>query len=401
MIKEKFCLLPTGLQAAVASLCQTYQEAGFECIVVGGSLRDLVLGLVPKDIDIATNCPIETSQRLFPKVIPTGVDHGTVTILHKGYPFEVTLFRKDVKNFGRKAEVEFGATWIEDQERRDLTINALGYNPSTGEVFDSQGAMEDFKNKVICFVGSASSRVKEDHLRYLRFLRFITKFKPLGFTYNDADLNAAKLVFDPSHLSVERIYDEFQKVFLIDKIDVCFLVHELRGFGLFSAFAVAGEVEREMLEKLFTLRDLVAIPFYAMAHFKGGVNDFRLPKKTLKLASLLLAFKGQNLKDTVVLKAFLAQLKPGEEKDAIQPVKQLLSVAVEAEILAILKNKEAFRLEDLAIKAKDLIGLGFSGKSIGEVQRNLLERVRETPHINNKNELISLVKSYKKNKESS
>ena len=331
--------------------------------------------------------------------------HGTLTILHQGYSFEVTLFRKDVKNFGRKAEVEFGATWEEDQERRDLTINALGFNPSTNELFDSQQAMADFSSKSIRFVGSAALRVQEDHLRYLRFLRFIIKFQPLGFTFAQTDLKAAREVFDPSPLSVERIYDEFQKIFLIESLDVEFLVQELKGFGLFSAFGLAGPVEEEMLRKLFTLKDLCAIPFYALPLLKGENVDFRLPKKSLKLARLLLEFQPHAMEQdrnlTVALKGFLAQLKVGEEQDSIPALKHLLSLDLEDKILDILSKKEAFRLEDLTLKAKDIIEQGFSGKSIGEVQQKLLLKVREMPDINRKSELISLIKSYKKNPETS
>ena len=147
---------------------------------VGGAVRDTLLGLAVKDIDIATPIePREVMRRLKAagiRVIPTGIDHGTVTALLDGGPVEITTLRRDVSTDGRRATVAFASEWQDDAARRDFTINALYADPASGEIFDWFGGLDDLKARRVRFIGDAAQRIREDHLRILRYFRFQARF---------------------------------------------------------------------------------------------------------------------------------------------------------------------------------------------------------------------------------
>lgn len=147
---------------------------------VGGAVRDTLLGLVVKDIDIATPLdPHEVSRRLKAHaihVVPTGIDHGTVTAILASGPVEITTLRHDVSTDGRRATVAFAQDWQDDAARRDFTINALYADPDTREVFDYFGGWEDLQARHLRFIGDAHERIREDHLRILRYFRFQARF---------------------------------------------------------------------------------------------------------------------------------------------------------------------------------------------------------------------------------
>ena len=147
---------------------------------VGGAVRDTLLGLPVKDIDIATPLePAEVMRRLKSAgitVVPTGIDHGTVTAALKHGPVEITTLRHDVSTDGRRATVAFAHDWQDDAARRDFTINALYADPETLEVFDYFGGLDDLAARRLRFIGDARQRIREDHLRILRYFRFQARF---------------------------------------------------------------------------------------------------------------------------------------------------------------------------------------------------------------------------------
>lgn len=187
---------------------------GGEVRVVGGAVRNSLMGLPAGDIDMATTWhPDEVAERAKAagiKVVPTGIDHGTVTLVIDGTPYEVTTLRRDVATDGRRAEVTFGTGWKEDAERRDFTINAL-YADARGEVFDYVGGLSDIEARTLRFIGNATERVAEDYLRILRFFRFFAHY---GNGRPDADgLRAcAKARSKIATLSVERVWAETKKL---------------------------------------------------------------------------------------------------------------------------------------------------------------------------------------------
>jgi len=147
---------------------------------VGGAVRDTILGIAVKDIDVATPLlPEESARRLKAagiRTVPTGIEHGTLTAILPDGPVEITTLRRDVSTDGRRATVAFSEDWREDAARRDFTINALYVDPATLEISDWFGGLEDLKVRRVRFIGDARERIREDHLRILRYFRFQARF---------------------------------------------------------------------------------------------------------------------------------------------------------------------------------------------------------------------------------
>ena len=163
----------------VARLLAVLDRDGEEARVVGGAVRNELLRLPVEEIDVATTAvPEEVVRRVEAagwKAVPTGIEHGTVTVVIHSHPFEVTTLREDVETFGRKAKVMFGRDWRADAERRDFTINALSASAG-GQVFDYVGGLDDIGQRRVRFIGDPSERIAEDYLRILRFFRFHAHF---------------------------------------------------------------------------------------------------------------------------------------------------------------------------------------------------------------------------------
>ncbi|MEA3246302.1 MAG: CCA tRNA nucleotidyltransferase, partial [Gemmatimonadota bacterium] len=161
----------------VVKLAEKLRRAGHEAWCVGGAVRDALLGHEHLDWDIATSAPPQEVQQIFRRTIPVGVEFGTVGVLDgHGVMHEVTTFRKDVKTDGRHAVVEFGVSLDDDLARRDFTINAMAYDPGTGELRDPYGGQTDLKRGIVRAVGNAADRMREDRLRALRAIRFAARF---------------------------------------------------------------------------------------------------------------------------------------------------------------------------------------------------------------------------------
>jgi poly(A) polymerase len=162
-------------EGPLAHLLGILDRDGEEARVVGGAVRNALIDQPVHEVDIATTAlPGEVMQRAQVaqlRVVPTGIEHGTVTILCGGVPYEVTTLREDVETYGRKAKVAFGRDWRRDAERRDFTINALSASPD-GSVHDYVGGLADLEARRIRFIGDAAARIAEDYLRILRFFRF-------------------------------------------------------------------------------------------------------------------------------------------------------------------------------------------------------------------------------------
>ena len=166
-------------EGPVARLLALLDRDGEEARIVGGAVRNALLGLPVAEIDVATTAlPAEVMRRVTAagcKAVPTGIEHGTVTVIIEHQPVEVTTLRQDVETFGRKARVAFGRDWRADAERRDFTINALSAS-ADGMVYDYVGGLADIAVRRVRFIGDAQKRIEEDYLRILRFFRFHAYF---------------------------------------------------------------------------------------------------------------------------------------------------------------------------------------------------------------------------------
>ena len=198
------------LQRLLAALA----EGGEEARVAGGAVRNTLMGQPVADVDTATTClPQEIIRRAEAegfKPVPTGIEHGTITVVAGGKPYEITTLRADVETDGRRAKVSFGRDWKLDAERRDFTINAL-YADADGSVVDLVGGIADIEARRLRFIGDAEARIREDYLRILRFFRFFAWY---GEGRPDAEgLKAcARLKDGLAQLSAERVWSELKKL---------------------------------------------------------------------------------------------------------------------------------------------------------------------------------------------
>ncbi|MHB8838893.1 MAG: CCA tRNA nucleotidyltransferase [Gemmatimonadaceae bacterium] len=194
----------------VLEIAARLRRAGFEAWCVGGAVRDALLGHAHLDWDIATSATPPEVMRTFRRTVPVGIAFGTVGVLDaNGRLHEVTTFRQDVKTDGRHAEVQFGASLEEDLARRDFTINAIAYNPQTGELLDPFNGRKDLRAKIVRAVGDPEQRMMEDRLRALRALRFASRF---DFTIEAATWKAiCNSAPHLTRLSAERVKQEIEK----------------------------------------------------------------------------------------------------------------------------------------------------------------------------------------------
>jgi poly(A) polymerase len=240
---------------------------------VGGAVRDDLLDLPVSDIDLATRLePQEVVSRLESakiKAVPTGIDHGTVTAVSDGHPYEITTLRRDVSTDGRRATVAFTSDWQEDAARRDFTINALSADPSSGEVFDYFGGLDDLANRHVRFIGDPLKRIAEDHLRILRYFRFHARFGR-GEPDTGALEACTARANDLMALSRERIADELLKLLSLSDPSATVAIMLNRGILM----PVLPEISFEGIARLEAL---------ILAEQRGGIE----PDGLRRLAALL------------------------------------------------------------------------------------------------------------------
>lgn len=198
------------------SLCKALEAAGYRALFVGGCVRNAILGVPVADIDLATDATPDVVTQVAEdagfKVIPTGIDHGTVTVIAEGKPLEITTFRRDVETDGRRAVVAFSTGLDEDAARRDLTMNALYADPA-GSVIDPLGGLADALSRRVRFVGDPETRIREDYLRILRFFRFHACYgDPDGGLDAEGLAACAALSAGLEGVSPERIGAEMRKL---------------------------------------------------------------------------------------------------------------------------------------------------------------------------------------------
>lgn len=242
---------------------------GEEARVVGGAVRNALLKIPIGDVDIATTAlPAEVMRRAKAagiKSVPTGIDHGTVTLIVDAHPFEITTLREDTETFGRKAKVAFGRDWIADAERRDFTINGMSVD-AAGVVHDHVGGLEDIGAKRVRFIGDPDQRIAEDYLRILRFFRIHAAFgagEPDRAGYRACIRGRAGL----AQLSAERVRMEMLKLMVAEgavaaitaMADAGLLLPIFGGVTYIGPFATMVSAERSLGLKPDAVRRLGAL----------------------------------------------------------------------------------------------------------------------------------------------
>lgn len=352
--------------------------------LVGGCVRDALLGLVPSDIDIAT--PLHPSRiiQLLPKakLIPIGISFGTLKVILNNQEFEITTLRRDIRCDGRHASVEFTQDFKIDAERRDFTINALSYCPFKDKIFDYFDGLKHLTERKVIFIGNPASRIKEDYLRIMRFFRFSAKYahKLDADGYTQCALHAKHL----SQISSERVKIELDRILLqqnaeqmLEKMLSCNvlstilpdLIFDIKMFGkvlshctelnilptlalLYASFLHPNHTKKllpALKEKKFSKKSAVII-VTLIEEIKEPCTTRLLPNKLLARA-----YKNQNLEEYAILAASLHDMSIDEVKECINKIQSL-------------------EVKSLPVTGSDLISLGYAGKKIGE-KLGILEKI--------------------------
>lgn len=366
----------------VLNILCALDSAGHRAVLAGGCVRDSLLGRRPSDWDIASSASPEEVLALFPRCVPTGIKHGTVTVLSGGGSVEVTAFRAEggYSDHRRPDSVSFGCPLEADLARRDLTVNAMAMD-AAGEITDPFGGRDDLRRRLLRCVGEPERRFDEDALRMLRTVRFSAQ---LGFEIEPRTLEAIRaLAHLASGLSAERVRDELLKTL---RSPAPGLVWQLVDLGLLGACLAPGDASapREALDVL---------PIYArLAHF---CRDLELGGYIMSTDRFLAAmrFDGETLRRTA---SAVEVLKSGS-----RDWKRLLRDHGEAAVLAahpknralraVLRSGECWELSSLAIGGRELAALGYSGPELGRELRRLLDHVIDCPADNRADILCKLV----------
>lgn len=392
--QKKLRIIPQETLQILTRFTQIYQSAGYQCFLVGGSCRDIMLGITPHDFDFAVNCPLEETGKLFSHVYPTGVRFGTLTIGFEGYQFEVTRFRKDIETDGRRAVIRFAESIEDDLKRRDLRINALAYDIINESLVDSEDGMIDFEERMIRFVGSAVDRIREDQLRALRYGRMIGNMIPRGFRYDPDELRGVVQVFDPSFLSIERVYDELGKVFKAAEKDVDFLIDFFGLLRIFRNYLTSESEAAQVVRQILIRENLLPLSVAFRRHhsLKETAERLKLSRIEKQLTELVWSFETVGEYNKIQVKNILDKGQRLPPDQIARAFKNVLDVDIHAEVKSILEQKEPYRISDLKLGGKDLLKTGFKGEGIRQMLEFLLELVWEKPKLNTRNQLLAIAK---------
>jgi putative nucleotidyltransferase with HDIG domain len=440
------------IQPILKEAASIFSGNGKQVFLFGGAVRDMVLNRGAHDIDLATDAQPEEVIAMFRgrgHVIPTGIKHGTVTVLYKGHTMEVTTFRTEsAYRDGRHPDkVHFSSSIEEDLSRRDLTMNAIAVELPGGRLVDVFNGAQDIENRVIRCVGNPAERFAEDGLRPMRALRFAAQ---LGFSVEEATLAAVQGALETTaKVSAERIRDEIDKIILSPKPSTAFLLMEKTGLLqlLLPELAVCRGVEQKGFHQFDVLdHSLLAcdyaggkgysreIALAALFHDLGkaptrklGENGvwtfYQHEKESARMArEILLRFKYPNAvtEKTVHLieghmfhytedwtdaavRRFI--IRAGEENlpdlfklrlcdsygmggKAPSPASIL---PLQTRIDRILASKQGLSIKDLAVSGRDLMETGIKpGRKMGIILNELLESVIDDPEMNTKSKLLEV-----------
>ena len=444
-VNMKGTIMTINIPQKAAEILRTLGEAGYEAYVVGGCVRDSILGRKPGDWDITTSAQPEEVKALFHRTVDTGIQHGTVTVMMGKEGFEVTTYRVDGEyHDGRHPDaVTFTRSLEEDLKRRDFTINAMAYHPDHGLV-DLFGGMDDIEKKMIRCVGDPVERFTEDALRMLRAVRFSAQ---LGFEVENRTKEAlGKMAGNLEHVSAERIQTELVKLLTSDHPDYLRIAYETGLTAQFlPEFDVCMETEQNTPHHCYTvgehiLKSLVNMEpdrllritmlFHDIAkpvvkktdengrdHFKThGDAGEKLTGKILRR----LKFDNATIRNTCRLIRY-HDLRPGVEPEEVRRAVNLIGEDLfplylkvqRADLLAqstyrreekiarlegvtetyrgILSRRECTSLKMLAVTGRDLIQAGHpAGPELGELLEKLLDRVLSDPELNHREKLLAI-----------
>lgn len=402
-----------SLPPKVKYIIDKIYENDFEAYIVGGCVRDAILGIKPNDYDITTNATPQTIKNIFRdfKCIETGIEHGTISVVIDEEIYEITTYRieGEYKDHRRPENVDFTNKLEEDLKRRDFTINAMAYNENEGLV-DLFGGKRDIENKIIKTVGNPYDRFNEDGLRMIRAIRFSSK---LDFQIEKDTLlaiyNNATII---KNISLERITDEFNKVILSNKPENIIYLFKTK---LLNNLHISSEEDENKIKKLYEkisilkkidkvlVKRLVVLD-YIIENLKIDCKMFCkqlvYSKKTNKDHDIILDLIKEtdiNNLDKIKIKKILNQIHRKLFEDYLDINRVIYEDEENYEkIIDILKeieeNKECYTIKNLKVNGKDIMAQGYENKAVGQVLNYLLNQVIINPNLNKKNLLIKKIK---------
>ncbi len=430
----------SGLPKQLRTVARIFAEAGFSVYLVGGAVRNLLSGKQPEDYDLATDAVPQQVMRLFRRVIPTGVQHGTVTVLFKGEQFEVTTFRSEstYSDARRPDAVEFGVDIETDLSRRDFTINGMALDLRTGVLHDPFGGRADLAQGVIRAIGDPAERFTEDALRVLRAVRFATQLQ-----FRLADTTRAALTGrsrELSAVSMERTREELAKILLADRPsyglgllrDCCLLTAvlpelqscvghsradgaelfthlvrccdlaptkpiELRLAALLHAVAEAAGSQSsddppEARSATLAYRRLIALRFpnataSEVAHLIGNMAFEYRPDWAESDVRRFVSTVGDKHVDALLIVARADRLACGDTQ-GVQDLDELAE-----RVARVRERNDPLTIRDLAVDGNQLAAAGIPrGPLMGRVLEALLDAVLAEPHLNRADRLLPLAR---------
>ncbi len=374
-------------------IIDTLYGAGHEAYIVGGCVRDELLGRTPEDYDITTSAAPEKVKGLFERTVDTGIKHGTVTVIENGKPYEVTTFRIDgeYKDNRHPVSISYTSNVKDDLARRDFTVNALAYNEREG-IVDAFSGISDLEKGIIRCVRDPRERFSEDALRVLRGIRFSST---LGFSIEKSTAEAIKeYAVNLKDISAERIYTEWRKLLSGDNAHG--VISEF--FDVVSVFA--GELEGKKLPSRDSFSDLTwderQILLFAS---ENGADEFISFAKRMKMdsktrdtgVSVLNSVNELRKNGSPDLRAFLIGKSDELSLKCIKIAVNLGICGTDAleTVESLIKANSVRKLSQLAVNGNDLLKLGAKGETVGKRLNELLYLVAVGYIQNDKEKILS------------
>lgn len=405
------------LPLEVREIINTIEEHSCQAYVVGGCVRDSILGRIPGDWDITTSARPEQVKTFFAKTVDTGIKHGTVTVMVGKNGYEVTTYRIDGEyKDGRHPEsVEFSVKLVDDLKRRDFTINAMAYNDSVGLVDEFDG-IGDLERKLVKCVGNPVERFSEDALRMMRAIRFSAQ---LGFEIDKETFLAIRTLSDTiKQVSMERIQVELVKTLLSDNPDYVRMYKET---GLFKDIlpvideVLSGKYATNALVMLKKTGNTPVLKYAALLNsvepesVKHTLKSLKLDNYTIDKATKLVANSKVVVEENepavreaihkygredflMMLEHELAIIDTKEEITGItMPARRKHLSVIKFMYRDIIERGDCISIKDLDITGNDLMEYGLRGPDIGKTLEALLHVVIENPKLNEKSTLIGMI----------
>ena len=420
---------------------QKLADSGFQAFLVGGCVRDMILGRDIHDHDITTDALPEQVMNVFSgfTTVPTGLKHGTVTVLVNGEPFEITTFRIDgeYSDSRRPESVSFTRNLTDDLARRDFTINAIAMDID-GNISDPFHGCDDIKNKIIRCVGEPSMRFNEDALRILRAVRFSSV---LGFEIEKNTSNALmNLRKNLDNISRERIRDELDKLIcgknlvpvmlgyreiiaqIIPEMRPCFDFDQKSHFHMYDVYEHivrtidSAPQDSVLFRRTMLFHDIGKPPKFTVdengeGHFKGHakisadmcrdiMKNLRYDNNSIEQTCLLVAHHSDKIHNDIQIKKLVSEI--GEDNFfMLMQIKRfdnygkcpfVLKEFEEFErhenaLREFIKNNDCMHISQLEINGNDLVNMGFRGKAVGDMLKNILNMIIEG-NLENKRDIL-------------